>query len=318
MLKRAREIILAEAEAVRQLADRLDPAFEQAARAILACQGKLVVTGVGKSGLVARKIVSTFNSTGTPALYLHPTDGLHGDLGLLQSSDLVMVVSKSGNTDELERLYPIIERLGVPIIAISGNRNSKLARRAQIRLDATVPAEADRDNLAPTSSSTAAMALGDALAVVVQEARGFSAEDFSVLHPAGTLGRQLTIRVTDLMHTDEQLPLVDQRAPFKEMLVVMTNKRLGCALVVDDEGRLAGIFTDGDLRRLIEESDSILELTAGEAMTTKPKQIEAKALAQKALRVMEENKITALTIVDEESKPVGLLHIHDILESKLL
>lgn len=318
MLKRAREVILTEAEAVRQLADRLDSSFEAAAQAILNCQGKVVVTGIGKSGLVARKIVATFNSTGTPALYLHPTEGLHGDLGMLQASDLVLVISKSGNTDELERLYPIIERLGVPIVAITGNQDSQLAKQAQIRLDATVPAEADRHDLAPTSSSTAALALGDALAVVVQEARGFTAEDFSTLHPAGTLGRQLTLRVKDLMHTGEQLPLVNRQASVKEMLLVMTAKRLGSALVIDAAGKLLGIFTDGDLRRLAEESDSFLNLSAGEAMKPMPMRIEAEALAQRALRIMEERKITALVVVDNEARPVGLLHIHDILESKLV
>lgn len=318
MLERAREVILTEAEAVRQLADRLDDSFEKAAQAILDCTGKVIVTGVGKSGLVARKIVATFNSTGTPALYLHPTDGLHGDLGTLQTGDLVLVVSKSGNTDELQRLYPMIERLGAPIIAITGNKDSQLAQRAQIRLDSTVPAEADRHDLAPTSSSTAALALGDALAVVVQEARGFTSEDFSLLHPAGTLGRQLTIRVSDLMHTGEQLPLVSHQAPVKEMLLVMTAKRLGSALIVDDQGKLLGIFTDGDLRRLVEEGSGFLDRTAGEVMTAGSKRIEPEALAQKALRVMEENKITALAIVDKEDRPVGLLHIHDILESKLV
>ncbi|MFH2055716.1 MAG: KpsF/GutQ family sugar-phosphate isomerase, partial [bacterium] len=211
-----------------------------------------------------------------------------------------------------------IERLGVQIIAITGNQDSQLARQAKIRLDSTVPTEADRDDLAPTSSSTAALVLGDALAVVVQEARGFSAEDFSLLHPAGTLGRQLTLRVKDLMHTGEQLPLVNHKAPVKEMLLVMTNKRLGSALVVDEAGKLLGIFTDGDLRRLVEESDNFLNLTAGEAMKAMPKRIEADALAQRALRIMEERKITALVIVDNNDRPVGLLHIHDILESKLV
>jgi arabinose-5-phosphate isomerase len=318
MLKRAREIILSEADAVSRLAERLDDSFVAAVRAVLDCRGKVIVTGIGKSGLVARKLVATFNSTGTPALYLHPTEGLHGDLGILQQEDLMIVISRSGNTDELERLYPVIERLGIRTIAITGNLKSPLTRRAEISLDASVASEADLDNLAPTSSSTAAVALGDALALVVKEERGFTAEDFSALHPAGTLGKWLTISVRDLMHTGEQLPLVKYSRPVREMLVVMTNKRLGTALIVGEDEELLGIFTDGDLRRLVESKGDFLDVRAGEVMTANPKRIEPEALAAKALRHMEENKITALVIVDSRDRPVGLLHIHDILQSKVV
>ena len=247
MLKRAREVLLHEAESVRQLADKVNGAFVTAAEAILACKGKVIVTGIGKSGLVGRKIAATFNSTGTPSIFLHPAEGLHGDLGIMQKDDLVLAISKSGNLDELELFYPVIERLGVQIISITGNLASPLAKRSYAALDASVVEEAGADNLAPTSSSTAAMALGDALAIVVQEARGFTAEDFSLLHPGGTLGRQLTLRIRDLMHSGDDLPIVTHNTPVSDALLVVTKKRLGTTLVVDDQGKLIGIFTDGDI-----------------------------------------------------------------------
>ncbi len=318
MLKRAKEIILQEAEAVRGLVDQLDQSFIEAVNSILNCKGKVIVTGMGKSGLVGRKLVATFNSTGTPSMFLHPAEGLHGDAGILQKDDLVIAISKSGNSDELERLYPLIDRLGVPIIAITGNRKSALARCSQIALDASVSSEAGGHNLAPTSSTTAALALGDALAIIVQEQRGFSEEDFSLLHPAGTLGRRLTTRIKDLMHYGDELPLVNENSTVKEMLLVMTNRRLGSALVTDDAGRLRGVFTDGDLRRLVEGSDDFLTFKSGDVMTRNPKRIESGALAEKGLRIMEENKITALVIVDDNDRPVGLIHVHDILQSKLV
>lgn len=310
--------MLKEAEAVRDLVNRLDESFERAVQAVLDCRGKVIVTGMGKSGLVGRKLVATFNSTGTPSMYLHPAEGLHGDVGILQKDDLVIAISKSGNSDELDRLYPLIDRLEIPIVAITGNTASALAKRSQIVLDASVSEEVSRDHPAPTASTTAALALGDALAVVVQEERGFSVEDFSLLHPAGTLGRRLNTRVKDLMHTGEDLPLVNQQAPVKEMLVVMTNKRLGAALITDDGGRLVGIFTDGDLRRLVEEEEDFISRKSGEVKIANPKRIDREALAEKALRIMEVNKITSLVIVDGEDRPIGLLHIHDILQSKIV
>jgi arabinose-5-phosphate isomerase len=273
---------------------------------------------MGKSGIVGRKLVATFNSTGTPSMFMHPAEGLHGDVGILQPQDLIIAVSKSGNSDELEGLYPIIDRLGVLMIAITGNTSSSLARRSQVALDASVESEAGVDNLAPTSSTTATMALGDALALVVQEQRGFSPEDFSLLHPAGTLGRRLNTRIKDLMHGFSELPLVSTRAAVREMIVAMTSKRLGLALITSEAGRLVGIFTDGDLRRLVESKDDFLDLTCETVMTRGPKRIEPEALAEKALRIMEENKITALAITDSDDRPVGLVHIHDLLESKIV
>lgn len=318
MLKRAKEVILHEAEAVRGLVDKLDERFVQAVEAILACKGKVVVTGMGKSGLVGRKIVATFNSTGTPALFLHPAEGLHGDLGLLQKDDLVLAISKSGNLEELERFYPVIERLGVQVISITGNLKSQLATRSDIALDASVPSEACIHNLAPTSSSTAAIALGDALALVVQEQRGFTAEDFSLLHPGGTLGRRLTIRIRDLMHSGADLPIVNHKVLVKDMLIVITNKRLGTALIVDDEEKLVGIFTDGDLRRVLNRNGDFMMKTAREVMSPQPKLIGPNELAERGLKIMEDHQITALVVVDEQHHPVGIVHIHDILKSKVV
>lgn len=318
MLERAKEILLKEAEAVQGLVEHLDESFIQAVETILNCKGKVIVTGMGKSGLVGRKLVATFNSTGTPSMFLHPAEGLHGDVGILQKDDLVIAISKSGNSDELDRLYPLIDRLGIPIVAITGGKESSLAHRALIVLDASVKEEVCANDLAPTSSTTAALALGDALAVVVQEERGFSVEDFSLLHPAGTLGRRLNTRVRDLMHSGDDLPLVSENAPVKEMIVVMTNKRLGSALVTDDSGRLVGIFTDGDLRRLVEASSDFMERKSGQVIGGDPKQIDGEALAEKALRIMEENKITALVVLDDDRRPVGLIHVHDLLQSKIV
>jgi arabinose-5-phosphate isomerase len=318
MIERGKAVILQEAEAVRRLAEKIDESFVQAVEAILKCKGKVIVTGMGKSGLVGRKLVATFNSTGTPAMFLHPAEGLHGDLGILQKDDLVLAISKSGNLNELESFYPLIERLGVQVIAITGNPDSPLAKRSLVALDSSVPGEAGLHNLAPTSSSTATMVLGDALAVVVQETRGFTLEDFSRLHPGGTLGRQLTLRIKDLMHSGDDLPIVNHNALVKDMLVVITNKRLGSALVTDDDGKLLGMFTDGDLRRLVSGSDNFLMRKAGEVIRPHPKRIEGEALAVKGLKMMEDFHITALVVIDAEERPVGLIQIHDILRSKVV
>ncbi len=316
--KRAREVLQHEADCVYALVDRLTDAFDRAVDAIINCKGKLIVTGLGKSGLVGRKLVATFNSTGTPAIFLHPTEGLHGDLGLLQKDDLVLAISKSGNLDEIERFYPVIERLGLDMISITGNMDSPLAQKSKIALDATVPSEACIHNLAPTASSTAAIALGDALALVVQEERGFTAEDFSLLHPGGTLGRKLTTKIKDLMHSGDDLPIVTSDTLVKEMLVTVTNKRLGTALIVDADGRLTGLFTDGDLRRLVNRGGNFLTLSANDVMTPNPKLIGADELAERGLKIMEDHQITALVVVDDRHRPVGMVHIHDILKSKIV
>lgn len=316
--KRAKEVLAHEAECVQGLVEKLSDAFDKAVAAVIGCKGKLIVTGIGKSGLVGRKLVATFNSTGTPAIFLHPAEGLHGDLGLLQKDDLVLAISKSGNLDEIERFYPVIERLGLDLISITGNLESPLAQKSTIALDASVPSEACIHNLAPTASSTAAIALGDALAIVVQEERGFTAEDFSLLHPGGTLGRRLTMRIKDLMHSGSDLPVVSADTLVKEMLVVVTNKRLGTALVVNDDGKLIGLFTDGDLRRLVNRGGNFLTLRAHEVMTPNPKLIGQNELAEKGLKIMEDHQITSLVIVDEQHRPVGVIHIHDILKSKVV
>lgn len=318
LIKRAKEVLAHEADAVRGLTERLDGNFVRAVQSVLACSGKVIVTGMGKSGIVGRKIAATFNSTGTPAIYLHPSEGLHGDLGLLQRDDLVIAISRSGNLDEIERFYPVIERLGLTLISITGNLASPLAQKSDIALDASVSGEACIHNLAPTSSSTAAIALGDALALVVQEQRGFTADDFKRLHPGGTLGRRLNLRVRDLMHSGADLPVVDHRVPVKEMLITITNKRLGSALIADDRGRLLGIFTDGDLRRLVNRNEEFMHKMAGAVISSKPKLIGPDELAEKALKIMEDHSITALVIVDPENRPIGIIHIHDILKSKVV
>jgi arabinose-5-phosphate isomerase len=316
--KRAKEVLEHEADCVRGLVDKLTGAFDEAVDAIINCRGKVIVTGIGKSGLVSRKIVATFNSTGTPAIFLHPAEGLHGDLGLLQKDDLVLAISKSGNLDELESFYPVIERLGLSLISITGNLGSPLAQKSTISLEASVPSEACIHDLAPTASSTAAIALGDALAIVVQEERGFTAEDFSLLHPGGTLGRRLTIRIRDLMHSGAELPIVAADTQVRDMLVEVTNKRLGTALVVDSSGALVGLFTDGDLRRLVHRGGNFLTLKAGDVMSPDPKLIGPDELAERGLKIMEDHQITSLVIVDDSQRPVGMIHVHDILRSKIV
>ena len=315
IIQGARRVIREEARAVRQLENRIGDQFEKAVRIILGCRGRVIVTGIGKSGLIGRKIAATLTSTGTAAFFLHPAEGMHGDLGIVQRNDCIIAISKSGETDEFSMLLPIFKRLGVPIIALTGNAQSPLGRSSDAVLDVSVEQEACPNNLAPTSSTTATLVMGDALAVALLLQRGFSQDDFAILHPGGNLGRKLILTVADVMHTGEEIPVVVESTSFKDTILEMTSKRLGVTAVVDDAGRLSGIITDGDLRRLVEKTNRLFSLTARDAMTPGPKTITADALAAEAVNIMERYSITSLIITDGDSRPTGIVHLHDLLKA---
>ena len=319
MIRRLAERVLRlEAEAILGLIPKLDASFERAVELLRRCAGRVIVTGMGKSGLVGRKIAATLASTGTPAYFLHPAEGVHGDIGMVARGDVVLALSNSGETDEVLAVLPPLKRLGVPIVLLTGNPTSTLARQCEVVLDVSVPEEACPMNLAPTSSTTAALAVGDALAMVLLELRGLRPEDYAALHPRGTLGWRALVRVADLMLTGEAVPLVGQTTPLRDVIVEMTKKRKGVTTVVDVAGRLVGVITDGDLRRLHLSGPPIDALSAGEVATREPKTIRGDDLAAKALEVMETWQITSLVIVDGESRPIGLIHMHDILRAKIV
>ena len=323
-LDRARRVLDIEGAGLAAIRDRLDASFAGAVDLLLACHGKVVVTGVGKSGIVCRKIAATFSSTGTPAVFLHAGEGSHGDLGTLVRGDVLLAVSKDGESAEVLSILPVARRLAIPLIAMCADPASTLARGADVVLDASVPEEACPLGLAPTSSTTAMMALGDALAITLLEERGFSAEDFALLHPGGTLGRRM-LRVEDLMHRGSELPLVPADAPLKETLLEITSKRLGMTGVVDGTGELVGMITDGDLRRALEHAPDLRALTARDLMTlyrrepgrqTAPKTIAGEALAAEAVGVMERLQITSLFVLaDGTRRPAGVIHLHDLLRA---
>ncbi len=317
-VERASEVIRQQAEQVRKLADRLDDSFDLAVNVLFACKGRVIVTGMGKSGIVARKITGTLNSTGTPSMYLHPSEGMHGDLGIVTRDDVVLILSKSGDTDELSQLIPPFKRLGVPIIAIVGNPESPLGEKCDVVLDAGVDCEADEFDLVPTTSSTAELVMGDALAIVLLEMRGFSLEDFALRHPGGALGRRLLLRVSDLMHAGDEIPIVRETDLLKDAIIEITSKRLGLTLVVDQDGRLVGIYTDGDLRRTVEKGNDFLTKPISAHMSGNPKTIDADSLVEEALAVMEKHSITSLAVVDENDHPIGIVHLHDILKRKVV
>ncbi len=315
-LKAARRVLEIEAEAVRGLLDRLDDRFTEAVRLLAGCRGRVVVTGMGKSGLVAKKVAATLAATGTPALFLHPADGVHGDLGMLVRGDVVVALSQSGETDELLALLPAIKRLGVPLVVLTGRPTSSLGRDGDVVLDVSVREEACPMNLTPTASTTAALALGDALAVAVLLRRGIGPEDVARLHPGGALGRRL-VRVEELMHRGPELPVVAADAPLAAVVREMSAKRLGATAVVGADGRLVGIVTDGDLRRAIERGGGGLPATVSGVMTRQPKTIGRGELAATALELMERHAITQLLIVDDAGRPDGILHLHDLLRAKI-
>ena len=313
----ARRVIRIEAKAVEELEKRIDENFVKVVDLILNSNGRVVVTGIGKSGIIARKIVATMNSTGTPALYLHPVDAIHGDLGVVRRNDIVICISKSGDTVEILNLIPILKRIGVPIVAMVGNLNSQLARKADYVLNVYVKEEACPFNLAPTASTTATLAMGDALAIALLEKRKFTKDEFALYHPGGNLGKRLFLKVEELMVTGDEVPSVHTSTSMKDTIIEMTSKRLGATCVVNDEGKLVGIITDGDLRRLLQRTSDVFSLTAGDVMTRNPKTIEKDALAVVALQKMEHHNITQLVVIDLERKPIGMIHIHDLVKAGL-
>ena len=317
-LKLAKEVIAIEAEAVAALAGRLDQKFNRAVEAILNCQGRVVVAGMGKSGLIGKKISATFNSTGIPSSFLHPADAMHGELGLITASDVMLLVSKSGQMGEIELLLATARRLGITIIGLCGTVDSELYKRADIPLDCSVDKEACPNNLVPTSSSTAALVMGDAIAIAMLKARNFTADDFAALHPGGFLGRRLVKLISELHHTGDDIPLVNKDATMKEMILMMTSKRLGCVVIKDETGKIAGIFTDGDLRRLAEQNQDLFSYKAEDVMIKHPKAIVQSAVLDAGLAIMEKHSISQLPTVDETQKLIGIIHLHDILKSKLV
>ncbi len=309
-------VLKTEAAAVSALTERLDQKFYDACDLVLQCEGRIVVTGMGKSGHIGNKIAATLASTGTPSFFMHSGEASHGDLGMITAQDLVIALSNSGETSEITLLLPLLKRLGIPLIALTGNPASTLARSADIHLDVSVSEEACPLGLAPTSSTTATLAMGDALAVAVLEARGFTEEDFALSHPGGNLGRRLLLRVRDIMHTGEAIPLVDTGTTLKDTLLEMTAKRLGMAGVVDrDSKRLVGIYTDGDLRRSFDKNPDFETAKVDQFMTANCVTIEAERIASEALKIMHDKKINALMVVDGENMVKGALNMHDLLRA---
>ncbi len=317
LIARGAEVLRIEAQAVAALVDRIGDAFVQACELLLACRGRVVVSGMGKSGHIARKIAATFASTGTPAFFLHPAEASHGDLGMVTRDDVFIAMSNSGTTEELLTIVPLVNRMGARLIAMTGNPDSALARLADVHLDASVRREACPLNLAPTASTTAALALGDALAVALLDARGFGEEDFAHSHPGGALGRRLLTRVQDLMRTGDALPSVAAGARLADAIIEVTRKRMGMTAVIAADGRLAGLFTDGDLRRLLERGGDVRTMSIDEVMTRSPTRVGPMVLAAEALRIMEERRITQLPVVDDADRLVGALHLHDLLIAKV-
>ena len=315
IIKRAADVLRIEANALLAMIDRLDHNFVRAVELMGACRGKIVVTGLGKSGVICQKIAATLASTGTPSFFLHSGDAVHGDLGMVREDDLILAVSNSGETDEILKLLPHFKLHGIKLLVITGNPNSTLAKAGDVVLDVRVTEEASTLGPAPTASTTAALAMGDALAVVLLEEKGFKEEDFALRHPGGTLGRRLLLRVADLMYRGAQLPVVQQKTLVRDALFEITSKRLGVTGVTDAEGKLVGIITDGDLRRGLERKGQILELTAEEIMTREPKTVSADTMATEAMAVMERFPITSLFVLDARDCPVGVIHLHDLVKA---
>jgi arabinose-5-phosphate isomerase len=316
-LELARKVLRTEAGAILALVDRIDGDFERAVQLLFDCRGRVVVTGMGKSGIICRKIAATLSSTGTPAFFLHPAEAIHGDIGAIREDDVVVAVSHSGETEELLRLLESIRRLGARLIAISGNPASTLARAADVTLICGVEAEACPLNLAPTASTTAALALGDALAMTLLVRKGFREEDFASLHPGGKLGRRL-MRVEHVMHSDEAAPIVGATAVMRDVIHEMSSKRLGMTCVVDTNRRLIGVFTDGDLRRQMTRAGNVIDLVAGDVMTPNPVTIDRHLLAVEALKIMETHKITAVVVVDAHRCVEGVVHLHDLWRTQMI
>ena len=325
LIELARRVLRLEAQGILAAADRLDARFATAVDVLARCRGRVIVTGMGKSGLVGRKIAATLASTGTPAYFLHPAEGVHGDIGMVARDDVVLALSNSGETDEVLAVLPLIKRLGVPLVLLTGDPGSTLARQSDVVVDVGVAEEACPLNLAPTASTTTALAMGDALAMALLELRGLRPEDYAALHPSGALGWKSLFRVADLMHTGDAVPVVGEDATMKEAIGEMTAKRLGMTTVVDAAGRLVGIVTDGDLRRLQLAGGPLLDRRAGDCMTRDPQRIGRDELVVRALALMEghaiageQRPITSLVITDAGGRPEGVIHLHDILRAKIV
>jgi arabinose-5-phosphate isomerase len=312
----AKEVLINEARAVENLTHFIDNDFEACVNEILQSKGRVVITGIGKSAIIANKIVATMNSTGTPALFMHAADAIHGDLGMIQSEDIVICLSKSGNTPEIKVLVPLLKRRGSKLVALVSNKNSYLAEHADFVLNATISEEACPNNLAPTTSTTVHLAMGDALAVCLLEMRGFSSEDFAKYHPGGALGKQLYLKVEDVF-SNNQLPLVKPDTLLKDVILEISSKRLGATAVVDDAQNLLGIITDGDLRRMLQKESNIAKITAAEIMSRDPKSIDKSEFAVKALQIMQEKSISQL-VVKDGLKVAGFIHLHDLLKEGIV
>lgn len=310
---KGRKILLQEADAIRTMAERLDGSFAEAVALLAGCRGKIIISGMGKSGIIGQKMAATMSSTGSTAVFLHPAEAAHGDLGIVEKEDVVIGLSKSGTTEELNFIIPPLRQIGVKIIAMTGSRRSFLGQNADITLDTGISEEACPYDLAPTTSTTAMLAMGDALAIALMEEKQFTQRDFALSHPKGALGRRLTVKVSDIMAKGDAVPVVPESATLAELILEMTSKRYGVSAVVDTEGKLKGIFTDGDLRRLVQKGGEFLSKTAGEVMTAGPKTAAADMLAKECLDVLETWRITQLMVCDSRNRPVGLIHLHDLL-----
>jgi arabinose-5-phosphate isomerase len=313
-IQQGKRVLEIEARAIAALVDRLDERFAKAVDLLHGCTGKVVVSGMGKSGLIGQKIAATLASTGTPAFFVHPADGIHGDLGMLAKQDALLAISNSGETEEVVKLLPFMKRLSIPIIALTGRAQSTLAKNSDVVLDVSVAEEACPLGLAPTSSTTASLAMGDALAIALLQKRGFKEEDFAQFHPGGALGRRLLFKVRDLMHQGDALPRVSVTASARDAIREMTSKKLGMTTVVNAKGQLAGVITDGDLRRFLEKGNSLVKARAKDLGSASPRTIQADALAAKALQTMEQFSITSLVVVDDRNRLAGVIHLHDLLK----
>ena len=314
-IQQGKRVLEIEARAIAALVDRLDERFAKAVDLLHRCPGKVVVSGMGKSGLIGQKIAATLASTGTPAFFVHPADGIHGDLGMLAKQDALLAISNSGETEEVIKLLPFMKRLNIPIIALTGRTQSTLAKNSDVVLDVSVSEEACPLGLAPTSSTTAALAMGDAVAIALLQKRGFKEEDFAQFHPGGALGRRLLFKVRDLMHQGDALPRISATAAARDAIREITAKKLGMTTVVNAKGQLVGVITDGDLRRFLEKGNSLAKAKAKDLGSKSPRTIQADALAAKALQTMEQFSITSIVVVDERNRLSGVIHLHDLLKN---
>ncbi|AKX46439.1 D-arabinose 5-phosphate isomerase [Thiopseudomonas alkaliphila] len=318
LIQSATQAIALEVEAINHLKQRIDQRFAEACQLILNCSGRVVVVGMGKSGHIGRKIAATLASTGTPSFFVHPAEASHGDMGMITANDVVLALSNSGSTHEIVTLLPLIKRLGITLISMTGNVESPLAQAAAVNLDASVEQEACPLNLAPTSSTTVALVLGDALAIALLEAKGFTPEQFAFSHPGGALGRRLLLKVEHVMHSGEELPCVAKGVELRHALLEMTQKGLGMTLILDHQGHLAGVFTDGDLRRALDKGIDVRTATIDQLMTTHPKSAHPEMLAAEALKIMEDHKISSLPVIDQQGLAIGALNMHDLLRAGVI